>query len=359
MYSVLRKLLFSTDAETAHHTTLSMLKTAPNMGKWLRPKAQQPAPNLATQLYHMDLKHPIGLAAGLDKDGIALTGLEACGFSMLEVGTVTLRPQPGNPKPRLFRIVEEEALVNRMGFNNAGAHALKKRLQESHLTIPVGANIGKNKITPNAQAVDDYVACTEILAGVADYLVINVSSPNTPGLRDLQNEQEASRIVEQVIAERNRQTSHRSYQPPVFVKLSPDLPDESLVPLASKLLEAGCEGWIATNTTLERYQIKHIHARESGGLSGKPLKTRSNQVIAALYKVTEGKVPIIGCGGIYSADDVYEKIKLGASVVQIYSAFIYRGPALLDVLTQELAERLDREGVQRIADLVGQAESYK
>lgn len=352
MYKLARGLLFRLDAELAHHLTLGVLTRFP-AAAGLMAKPVPESKRLQTTLHHLQFPHPIGLAAGLDKDGVALHGLARCGFSFIEVGTVTPRPQPGNPTPRLFRLKEDEALINRMGFNNRGANELQRRLRDRPLRIPIGVNLGKNKDTPNALAVDDYIHGVEMLAGVADYLVINVSSPNTPLLRDLQSEAELIPLVQSVVAARNKACQQRPTAPPVLVKIAPDLSDDAIPALAYALAEAGCQGFIATNTTITRNGLISEWKAESGGLSGRPLRARSTDVIRLIHQSIEGRLPIIGSGGVFSASDAYEKIKAGCTLVEIYTAFIYKGPALIAKMVGELDKLLAKDGFERMSDAVG------
>ncbi|MCL6637171.1 MAG: quinone-dependent dihydroorotate dehydrogenase [Alicyclobacillus sp.] len=354
MYTWIRPLLFQLDPETAHHLTLASLSVVPGAARWLA-RPVQPSPRLRQRLWHLDFPHPLGLAAGLDKDGVAIPAWAGCGFAFAEVGTVTPRPQPGNPRPRLFRLPADGALINRMGFNNRGGAALRQRL----LKLParpcwIGVNLGKNKDTPNAQAADDYAQLVRTLADVADYLVINVSSPNTPGLRDLQAQSELLPLVRRVLAERSAVAGPSARpQPPVLVKLAPDLADDDLTELAASLLQAGVDGFIATNTTLARPRLQSAHAGEAGGLSGRPLRARATAVVRQLYQVTRGRVPIIGCGGVFSAADAYEKICAGANLVQIYTALIYRGPQVVSEIVRGLDDLLARDGWPSLQSAVG------
>lgn len=358
MYSLLRPLLFRMSPERAHTLTLHTLSTFPWFARLVAPRWTA-TPSLHQTLWNQPFPHPIGLAAGLDKNGVAVDGLFGCGFSHVEVGTVTPRPQPGNPQPRLFRLKEDEALVNRMGFNNDGAPSLCNRLKNRRMKGVVGVNLGKNKDTPNEEAGNDYVTSLQSLYSYADYIVINVSSPNTPGLRDLQSESALVPLVAAVIQERDAQYEARKdrirpHRPPVLVKLAPDLSDDAIASLASSLVQAGVEGFVATNTTIERKQLQSPSRTESGGLSGKPLAQRSTDVIRLLYQTTAGQVPIIGCGGVFSAHDAYEKILAGASLVQIYTGFIYRGPRIVREISMGLSSLLAADGYASVADAVGQ-----
>ncbi|MCL6632395.1 MAG: dihydroorotate dehydrogenase (quinone) [Alicyclobacillus herbarius] len=356
MYSLLRRVLFRLDPELAHKITLHTLSLMPSVAR-LFASSPSPAPQLSQTLWGYKFSHPVGLAAGLDKDGIAIDGLLACGFSFLEVGTVTPRPQPGNAKPRLFRLREDEALINRMGFNNQGAASLRKNLLRRRRRGIIGVNCGRNKTTPNELAAEDYLLSMETVYPLADYIVINVSSPNTPGLRDLQAEESLLPLAETVLRKRDElyQASNAlaAHRPPVLVKLSPDLADDALVQLAKRLTEIGIDGLIATNTTIRRDGLSSVHQSESGGLSGKPLRSRSTQVVSLLYQAIGQTVPIIGCGGVSSAFDAYEKICAGASLIQIYTGFIYQGPGLVRNIVEELPTLLERDGFDHLRQAVG------
>jgi len=365
MYSMIRPLLFRLDAERAHRLVLASLSKMP----WLSKLAVKPIPEspiLQQSLWGLSFKHPVGLAAGLDKNGEAVGGFFNAGFSAVEVGTVTPQPQPGNPLPRLFRLVEDEALVNRMGFNNAGAQRLLERLQIAPRQGIIGVNLGKNKWTDNHQAVDDYTALVRSLYGVADYFVINVSSPNTPGLRDLQAIDallplvHAVRVERDALADRVRSAGTRAAQkpvPPILVKLAPDLSNEVLEALSANLALADVDGLIATNTTVRRDNLINHWRDESGGLSGRPLLKRSTEVVRLVRKATKGSIPIVASGGVFTAADAYEKIQAGASLVQLYTAVIYRGPAVVAEIVTGLERLLRRDGFCHIEDAVGCAES--
>jgi dihydroorotate dehydrogenase len=357
LYGLLRTLLFRLSPETAHHIAMRSMSLAPAMVSMLAPSFTAPA-SLRQTLWNLSFAHPIGLAAGLDKDGIAVNGLLRCGFSFIEVGTVTPLPQPGNPQPRLFRLVEDDALVNRMGFNNRGATELMRNLMRRRRPGVIGVNIGKNKSTPNEQAVNDYVQLVDKLYRMADYLVVNVSSPNTPGLRDLQAEEALVPLIQAVKAARDRQyQAHLDkvvpHWVPVLVKLAPDLPDDALQSLASRLVEVGVDGFIATNTTIRRDGLTSPLQAEPGGLSGRPLRQRSTEVVSLLYEATRGAVPIVGCGGVFSAEDAYAKIRAGASLVQIYTSFIYKGPGVIKELVEGIDALLRADGFSSIAEAVG------
>jgi dihydroorotate dehydrogenase len=310
---------------------------------------------LAIDLFGLHFPHPIGLAAGLDKNAKAVGMFESIGFGFAEVGTVTPKGQAGNELPRLFRLPTDDALVNRMGFNNEGTEAMARRLAQEHQRrIPIAVNIGKNKSTPNELAHEDYRACMKALYPYGDFFVVNISSPNTPDLRALQHGDELRLLLSTVMEEMGVQAeASRSGRKPVLVKIAPDMTSEQLGYMVETIAASGVNGIIATNTTISREGLKHPHARETGGLSGKPLKDRSTEVVRQIFSQTGGKLPIIGSGGIFTADDAYDKIRAGASLIEIYTALIYRGPGLLRELAAGLKERLRRDGFGSITEAIG------
>ena len=342
MYQLAKSLLFALDPERAHHLGIAALKAMGPFARSLRPAAN---PLLATRVAGIDFESPVGLAAGLDKNAEAVAGLFGLGFGFVEIGTVTPRPQPGNPKPRLFRLPEHEALINRLGFNNHGAEVVAQRLKAvSWRPGPVGVNLGKNKDTPLENAASDYVACAKVLGPLGDYVVVNLSSPNTPGLRPLQEPEALEGLLRAV-----RETVTGK---PLFLKIAPDLADEAIDTVVDVARACGVDGVICTNTTIAR-SITHPLAGEVGGLSGKPLRQRSTEVVRRAFAHGKGALPIIGVGGIFTADDAWEKISAGAALVQIYSGFIYRGPGLPASLCEELSERVTQAGLTSIAQAVG------
>lgn len=346
--SLLRPLLFRFDAEAAHHAGiwgLSLAETAPGVAKWMRSRARPERSSLKTHVAGLDFPNPVGLGAGLDKNAEAMIGLFSLGFGAIEVGTVTPRAQPGNDKPRIFRIPEQQAVINRMGFNNEGMAQLAGRLRElTWRPAPVGVNIGKNKDTPNENAVDDYVACAKALSPLADYVVVNLSSPNTPGLRQLQEPEALSLLL---MAVREHVVGR-----PLFLKIAPDLGDEAIDAVVDVARAAGADGLICTNTTITR-PFEHPTAKETGGLSGKPVFDRSTEVVRRAFKRSHGELPIIGVGGIFSGEDAWKKICAGASLVQIYTGFIYRGPELITEILDVLEEKLSQLGLDSISKAVG------
>jgi dihydroorotate dehydrogenase len=360
LYKKLAKpILFRMDPEKAHHLTikgLHLMASIPGGKTWLKSSyGVSYSPSIAQTLWGIEFMNPIGLAAGLDKNAKAVEGFSQLGFGFMEVGTITPKPQAGNELPRLFRLPEDEALINRMGFNNVGIEEMAQNLQKAgKKNIPVAVNIGKNKVTPNEHAEDDYRACIRGLYELGDFFVVNISSPNTPDLRNLQHGNDLNRLLDAVKDEIGlQQEKHRHPGKPVLVKIAPDLTDNELELTVRSIMESGFSGIIATNTTLDRNGLKHPHKIQAGGLSGKPLKARSTEVIRKVYRLTEGKLPIIGSGGIFTAQDAYDKIRAGASLVEVYSALIYEGPGLLGKMNEGLKELLKKDGFTHISQAVG------
>lgn len=357
--NVAKPFLFKMDAEKAHHLVIDGLQTAngiPGMNGLLKGMyGVNAAPELAVDLFGLHFAHPVGLAAGLDKNGVATDGFTSIGFGFMEVGTVTPKGQPGNDQPRLFRLPSDEALINRMGFNNEGAEAMAAQLSKRKLRrIPIAVNIGKNKVTPNELAHEDYQACIRALYEHGDFFVVNISSPNTPDLRALQHGEELRVLLAAVDEELNRQAAGRGGKAkPVLVKIAPDMTDEQLELTVDTIGQSSAAGIIATNTTISRAGLTHTNAGETGGLSGKPLRERSTEVIRSIYKQTGGKLPIIGSGGIFTAEDAYDKIRAGASLVEIYTALIYKGPEIVRELTEGLLQRVRNDGYRSIIEAVG------
>ena len=345
-YDVAGRLLRLLPPETAHRLAVRALAA----GLVPLPKRRDFA-LLKTRLWGRDFKSPIGLAAGFDKDAEAIGGLFAMGFDFVETGTVTPRPQAGNPKPRLFRLAEDHALINRMGFNSAGLEAFTARLSGGPWQGWVGANIGVNK--ESADPIADYLAGLEALHDHAAYIAINISSPNTPGLREFQARDALSTLVGKLMETRSRLTPEDRRPLPLLIKIAPDLDESDIADIAVVALEQHVDGLIISNTTIKRDDLVSPRRNEAGGLSGRPLFDRSTALLAALYRVTEGHIPLIGVGGVASGADAYAKIRAGASLVQLYSALIYEGPALIDRIKAELAELVSRDGFTHIADAVG------
>ncbi|CAI1562586.1 Dihydroorotate dehydrogenase (quinone) [Serratia quinivorans] len=327
-YPLIRKALFQLDPERAHELTFQQLRRV--TGTPLEFLIRQSVPTKPVSCMGLSFKNPLGLAAGLDKDGECIDAFGAMGFGFVEVGTVTPRPQSGNDKPRLFRIVEAEGLINRMGFNNQGVDNLVENVKKSHFGGILGINIGKNKDTPVDQGKDDYLICMDKVYPYAGYIAINISSPNTPGLRSLQY---GEALDDLLAAIKNKQQElherHHKYVP-VAVKIAPDLSEEELIQIADSLVRHNIDGVIATNTTLDRKLIQGLnYCEQMGGLSGRPLQASSTEVIRRLSLELQGRLPIIGVGGIDSLMAAREKMAAGASLVQIYSGFIFKGPRLI------------------------------
>jgi dihydroorotate dehydrogenase len=346
MYKWLRQLLFQFDAEAVHHFAMNSLRNTPFSTQVLQTLFQYSHPSLQRELFGLHFNNPVGLGAGFDKNALYLHELAALGFGFVEVGTVTPKAQPGNDRPRLFRLPEDKALINRMGFNNDGAEAVKRRLikwktyQLSTVKpqLIIGGNIGKNKITPNEEAWKDYVQCFSALRECVDYFVVNVSSPNTPGLRELQ-EKEALRKIFGELQNINQKLPAKK---PLLLKIAPDLTDAQLDDIVSLTSEMQLDGLVATNTTISRGNLspasQEIAASiGAGGLSGKPLANRSTDVVKYLSVNTKGNVPIIASGGIFTGRDAAEKLQAGASLVQVWTGFIYEGPAIVNKICRHLA----------------------
>jgi len=334
-YSLLRPLLFALDAETAHHLTLTSLNTLQRTGL-----AAIVAPRPAAcprKVMGIDFPNPVGLAAGLDKNGAFIDALAALGFGFIEVGTVTPRPQPGNPRPRLFRVREAQAVINRMGFNNDGVDRLVDNVRRARYRGVLGINIGKNFDTPIERAVDDYLACLRKVYALASYVTVNISSPNTRNLRQLQDATELEKLLGALKAEQRALTGRHGRYVPLALKIAPDLDATQVDAIAGLLQKHAIDAVIATNTTIGREGVAGLaHAEETGGLSGAPVKAKSTAVIRALHQKLDGVLPIIGVGGIMSGADAREKIDAGASLVQIYTGLIYQGPDLIKEALQAL-----------------------
>jgi dihydroorotate dehydrogenase len=361
VYGVFFRLLFARmDPERAHHLAFGWIRLAarvPGVRALLAAFLAPRYAGLRTEALGLRMPGPFGLAAGFDKNATAVDGLAMLGFDHVEVGTVTGRPQPGNPRKRLFRLAADRALINRMGFNNDGSQAVAGRLAARRAVFPVtlGVNIGKTKDVPEERAVEDYVASTERLAAHADYLVVNVSSPNTPGLRDLQATSALRPLLTAVREAADRTVAGRRV--PLLVKIAPDLADEDVDAVADLAVELGLDGIIATNTTIAReglgLRCDPALVQESGGLSGAPLKERSLEVLRRLYERVGDRVTLVGVGGVEDAEDAWQRILAGASLVQGYTAFVYRGPLWARAVHKGLAARLAASPYETLADAVG------
>ena len=327
MYSLVRKALFIADPETAHGLALESLRLGHGVGAT---HFLCKAKNIPVKVMGLQFPNPVGMAAGMDKNGDYIDALGSLGFGFIEVGTVTPRPQPGNPKPRIFRIENANAMINRLGFNNKGVDHLVRQVQKHRFKGILGINIGKNFDTPNDKAADDYLLCLEKVYPYADYITINISSPNTKGLRDLQDVEQLNKLLGMLNAKRHELADSLQKRVPLVVKVAPDLEDEQIPAMAEVVVQNEFDGLIATNTTISREAVQGMrHAEEQGGLSGAPVKDRSDQVLALFRKALPPEVALIGTGGITSGADAAEKIQLGADLVQFYTGFVYKGPDLV------------------------------
>lgn len=334
MYPLIRPLLFSLNPEAAHSVSMASLETASKLGlsKLLYPSVEKPV-----ELMGLKFSNRVGLAAGLDKNGDHIDALGSLGFGFIEIGTITPRPQPGNPKPRLFRLPEARAVINRMGFNNQGVEHLVRGALASRYEGILGINIGKNFDTPLENATEDYLACVQLAHEAADYLTVNISSPNTPGLRELQRTDELAELCRTLVAEVRTLNEETDSAVPLLVKIAPDLDSDQIRHIADTLVSNGIDGVIATNTTLEREAVAGMqYGDEQGGLSGAPVREQSTAVIRQLREHLKGEIPIIGVGGIETAEHAQEKIDAGADLVQIYTGFIYRGPAMISEIARAI-----------------------
>lgn len=328
MYFLARELLFKLSPETSHELSIDLIGAGGRLG--LNALLTKSPTSLPTQVMGLQFANPVGLAAGLDKNGDAIDGFAQLGFGFVEIGTVTPRPQPGNPKPRLFRLPQAEAVINRMGFNNHGVDHLLQRVQAAKFKGVLGINIGKNFDTPVERAVDDYLACLDKVYAHASYVTVNVSSPNTPGLRSLQFGDQLKALLEALRLRQEDLAQLHGKRVPLAIKIAPDMNDEETALVAAALVEAGMDAVIATNTTLSREGVEGLaHSEEAGGLSGAPVRDKSTHVVKVLAGELGGRLPIIAVGGITEGKHAAEKIAAGASLVQIYSGFIYKGPALI------------------------------
>jgi dihydroorotate dehydrogenase len=340
VYGRIRPLLFRLDPEDAHSLTLHLLALSgalPPVRAILRGLFRWTDPSLRTRAFGLDFPNPVGMAAGYDKDGRGLSGLACLGFGHLELGTVTPKAQPGNPRPRIFRLPEDKGLINRMGFPNEGAEPLLRRLQRGRpKDVVIGVNIGKGADTPLEAAAEDYLSLMRSFYADTDYLAVNVSSPNTLGLRRLQARQALELLLGAVAAERAQLQATSGRRVPVLVKLAPDLSNAELEDAVGAIQGAGLEGVIATNTTLDRTGLISVHRDETGGLSGVPLRRHSTEIIRAIARITGGRLAIVGAGGIFCAEDAREKLDAGASLIQVYTGLVYRGPGLVREILQGL-----------------------
>jgi dihydroorotate dehydrogenase len=363
LYKLLRALLFRLDAETSHHLTFSLLRffyLLPGAGAVMRALIARRPVVLPVSVMGLDFSNPVGLAAGLDKNAEYVRPLADFGFGFLELGTVTPRPQPGNPKPRLFRLPHHAALINRMGFNNVGAGKFLVNLAAQGKACPLGVNIGKNRDTPLEQAADDYLTVLNAVYRLADYVAVNISSPNTAGLRDLQQEENLEALLRALKNEQAALADKYGRYVPIALKIAPDLDDAQIAAIARLVLEHKFDAVIATNTTITRPGLADDPtARQGGGLSGRPLKAQATEIIRKLHERLRGAVPIIGVGGIENADDAWDKFVAGADLVQVYTALIYEGPRQVQEIVRGLAERVRAAGCATLTEAVAQARRQK
>lgn len=347
---LIRPLAFRLDAETAHELGMKALRTG------LAGSSKFESDSLRCTRFGLSFANPLGMAAGFDKNGRVVNQLAALGFGSVEVGTVTLKPQPGNQKPRMFRLPMDNALINRLGFNNEGAAAVAARLSGLDRVCVVGVNIGKNKDVPNEEAVENYLECFKIIFPVADYIAVNISSPNTPNLRELQKGENLEELIGQ-LQDRNRELAGTEGQDakPLLVKIAPDLTEKEIEEIADVCIRLEVDGVIATNTTISRDGLTTPDPGSfgAGGLSGRPLAARSTAVISRLFHHSEGRLPIVGVGGIFSAADAFEKIAAGACLLQAYTGFIYHGPTFASEICRGLSEILEKRGFASIDAAVG------
>ncbi len=346
MYKLLRFFLFKMDAERAHHFTLWLLRTlmkVPFLKRVLYSWYSVEDKLLQRYIFGLHFKNPVGLAAGLDKNAECIDGFDALGFGFVEIGTVTPLAQPGNEKPRLFRLIKDKAIINRMGFNNAGMIAVRKNILKSNYTrskppVLIGGNIGKNKTTPNELAVDDYLKCFQSLFDVVDYFVVNVSSPNTPDLRALQEKEPLKKILLAL----QQANSSKVKRKPILLKIAPDLHTSQLDDIIEIIFETNLDGIVATNTTISRDHLlatkEVIDTIGNGGLSGMPLRDRSTAIVRYICEKSAGKIPVIAVGGIMTPEDALEKLNAGASLVQLYTGFVYEGPKLIRQINQKIVK---------------------
>ena len=348
-YPLFRPLLFRIDPEQAHRLTLALLRHAPRFG------SRRDPPELHTSAFGVSFSNPVGLAAGMDKGAIAVRGWERLGFGFAEIGTITPRPQAGNPRPRIWRLPEHHALINRMGFPSDGMEQVAPRLGQIRAEMPlmrIGVNLGPNRDTPSERVPEDYAALIRRVAAICEFIVVNLSSPNTPGLRDFQ----APERMRTVIAAIRRACSEIGIEPPLLIKLAPDLEIMMMAEICAAAIELRLAGIVATNTSLDHAALGVVSPFD-GGLSGEPLKLRSREIIASIYRLTRGQIPIIGVGGIASPEDAYGHIRAGASLIELYTGLIYHGPGLVRRIKSGLRGLLMRDGYRSINEAVGCAVS--
>jgi len=331
---IISPFLFLFDPEKIHTFTFFLIKVffkIPILGFILESFYKVKSPKLVRKLFGLTFENPVGIAAGFDKNATHISEFEKFGFGFIEIGTVTPKPQHGNPKKRLFRLKEDTAIINRMGFNNDGVTKIKNRLKKNY-NVLIGGNIGKNKVTPNSQAKNDYIICFKELYNYVDYFVVNVSSPNTPGLRELQSKE----FLNDLFIDLNKLRSNETIKKPILIKISPDLSKEKILEILEVIHANNIDGIIATNTTIDYPNLKSKNKNETGGLSGAPLYDKSNEVISFISKKTNGKLPIIGVGGISTPEQAVKKIEAGAHLIQLYTGIIYEGPGIVRKINKKL-----------------------
>lgn len=359
LYSVIRPLLFRLEAEQAHRLTLGAARAAhriPGVAQLVHARFASATPPLPVAAMGLQFPNPVGLAAGLDKDGRYLHALAEFGFGWIELGTVTPRPQPGNSGRRMFRLVGQRALINRLGFNSAGVDAVVRHISRRDKPCLLGINIGKNRETPLERAADDYLRALRAVYTHAAYIAVNISSPNTPALRTLQDEKHLDDLLGALKTEQRALAHAHGLYVPIALKIAPDLSGAEIQAIAGRLVGHNFDAVIATNTTLARPGVEHeLLAHEAGGLSGAPLKTLSTGVIRRLYRTLQGRIPIIGVGGIENAEDAWDKLVAGADLVQLYTAFVYRGPGIVREICQGLAARVQASGCPGLAEAIAHA----
>jgi dihydroorotate dehydrogenase len=346
----IRQILFRFDAEKVHYFAFGIIKKSMKIRfirRWVKSNFTRFNNDISVEVCGLKFKSPVGLAAGFDKNALLYNELACFGFGFIEIGTVTPLAQEGNPKPRLFRLIKDEAIINRMGFNNDGMEKIISRLKKNPKKTIIGGNIGKNKITPNENATDDYIKCFEALYDYVDYFTVNVSSPNTPGLRELQDKEPLTNLL----ATLNELNAKKIKPKPIFLKIAPDLTENQLEEIVEIIEITKISGIIATNTTIDRNNLStaksEVEAIGAGGLSGKPLTQKSTDVIRFIHQKSEGKFPIIAVGGIHSADDAIEKFKAGATLVQLYTGFVFEGPELVKSINKRISkEKIFQNGVK-------------
>jgi len=361
MYKLLRTILFRFDPERSHRITTQVLAQAcrfPTLLHWLTKRTHGRNPQLPCQVMGLKFPHPIGLAAGFDKNASFIEAAFALGLGHIETGTITPRPQPGNPPPRLFRLLTHQAIINRMGFNSAGLEDCMQGLQQHWSPYPVGANLGKNRETPIGEALQDYLTGLNKVAALADYVTINISSPNTSQLRELQQSKALQSLLRPLLKRRDQLCLELGRPLPLLVKIAPDLNPEALQAIAANLQNLAVDGVIATNTTVDHETVKdHPLSMEAGGLSGQPLFPQSLHVVHTLYQVFQGRIPIIGVGGIDSPQRAWKMLLAGADLLQIYSALIYQGPGLIRRMLQFLEQKRIEHGGTTLVEAVAKARS--